>query len=223
MSTHVIRASRSHRRRRVYAVAEPNWYEAGFLGFAPWESHQPKTAASLVASYLDLNNNGHNAGVGVAPTWDSTNGWIFNGSTQYLTTTFVPEANRTQTLIIQFASHNAALTHTCSLYSGTFSFGIRAYYASKHYYMNGAYGSKSPGITEGNLCVGQVTGYVNGVFDMGIGSSTGTATHPLYIGCRNNNGVADRFAGVHIQAIAIYDCALTGAQVSAVATAMAAI
>jgi hypothetical protein len=61
------------------------WWLAG--GIHPSQvvaAYQPKGAASLGDSYVNLANPGTNdAQVGVAPTLDGS-GWVFNGATQYL-------------------------------------------------------------------------------------------------------------------------------------------
>ena len=54
-------------------------------------AYQPKGAADLAASYVNLITPGtYNAAPGTAPTFDAATGWTFNGSTQYLTTGVVP-------------------------------------------------------------------------------------------------------------------------------------
>ena len=60
------------------------WYLAGGISAANClAAYQPKGAASLAASYSNLANPGtYNAAPGVAPTFDASTGWTFNGSTQ---------------------------------------------------------------------------------------------------------------------------------------------
>lgn len=66
------------------AGSAANWWEAGGATNCV-AAYQPKGAASLAASYVNLANPGvFDAAPGVAPTWDAATGWSFNGSTQYL-------------------------------------------------------------------------------------------------------------------------------------------
>jgi predicted dinucleotide-binding enzyme len=63
------------------------------------------------------------------------------------------------------------------------------------------------------------TGYHNGASDGAIGGALSASTQPVYIGCRNNNGVADLFCTAKIQAILICDnsAAFAAADIVAIA------
>jgi len=96
------------------------------------------------------------------------------------------------------------------------------------FYQNGAYVEAATNITAGNLAVAGSQGYVNGAADgAAIGAWGGAASEVLYIGCRHRHdlgaGSRDQYLTAYIKAFALYDTALTGAQVLAVATAMAAL
>jgi len=66
-------------------------------------AYQPKDAANLAASYVNLVTPGtYDAAPGTAPTWDATSGWIFNGSTQYLTTGITPVIDQSYSAIVRF-------------------------------------------------------------------------------------------------------------------------
>jgi hypothetical protein len=64
------------------------WYlTTGVLASDVICAYQPKTALSLANSYVNLVTPGTGDAVATTPpTWNSTDGWIFNGSTQYLDT-----------------------------------------------------------------------------------------------------------------------------------------
>lgn len=62
-------------------------------------------AASQAASYINLQNPGtYDAAAGVAPTWDASTGWSFNGSTQYLTTGLTPANDQGWSMLVRFAN-----------------------------------------------------------------------------------------------------------------------
>lgn len=64
-------------------------------------AYQPKGAASLAASYINLANPGTgDATVTTPPTFDASRGWIFNGTSQFIKTGIVPDANTS--VIIKF-------------------------------------------------------------------------------------------------------------------------
>jgi hypothetical protein len=70
--------------RRPIARVESQWWEC-ITGKTPIIAHRAIGASSLAASYNNLANPGTNdASSPTPPTWNATDGWIFNGSTQYL-------------------------------------------------------------------------------------------------------------------------------------------
>ena len=87
----------------------PWWLAGGISAGNVVAAYQPKGAASLAASYVNLANPGtNNAAPGVAPTWATGTGWTFNGSTQWLNTGIQGSvAVLDGTLIVRYA--NAAL------------------------------------------------------------------------------------------------------------------
>lgn len=204
-------------------VGAGNWWEAGGAAGAV-RVYQPKGAASLAASYVDLAGN-QDAAPGVAPTWNGTDGWIFNGSTQYLTTGFVPDDDQSQTVLIQFT--NAPTT------GGQFLFGSRNGAGNRQIgfrivsgdwaSFNGADRTRGTAQTSGNYGLNALNGYLNGA-DVGGGphAAWGGTGLEVYIGARNNAG-ADNFTAVYIQAFVIYPTSLSDAHIAAVAAAMAAL
>ncbi len=196
-----------------------NWWDPNDEGLCVWAAYQPKWAGSLAASYTDLSGEGHDAGVVVAPTWDAVNGWIFNGSTQYVTTTFVPQADYSQSVIVQFTNvttNNTAICNNIASTNGYFGIVPRRWGTMR--YCHGGVTAQAPDHLSGNLCVAGQQGYRDGVAD-GAAIPTGPVdtAKGLYIGAGN----LGLYCACKIQAIAIYDCALTSDQVAAVAAAMA--
>lgn len=220
----IARLSRSLDRITTVGFAVPWWLKGGISASNAKIAYAPKGAASLAASYINLANPGtNNAAPGVAPTWDATNGWMFNGSTQYLTTGFAPGNSTNWTGIIRFSN----LTGTAVVDF----FGTRAtlrfhqeYSMSTHVLTFNMGGSVNTTLTftSGVIAIAGGTGYKDG-------SSVGTFTPSsagdwpaIYIGGYNFGGLARPLAG-YVQAFAFYNTVLNGTQVSAVTTAMNAL
>lgn len=200
-------------------AAAADWWDPTGAGLCIWAAYQPKGAASLAASYTDLSGNGNNAGVGVAPTWDAVNGWKFNGINQYLTTTFVPQDDQSQSVLVQFTNVSGAAGHifgmiqaaNCRMFINPSNLG-------NTYYSNGSGNTGGvPDTTAGNLAVAGSSAYRNGAPHAGVIAAYGAVpVVACWIG-RANGGL---FQAAYIQALALYDCTLTAPQVLAVATAM---
>jgi hypothetical protein len=159
------------------------------------------------------------------------NGWKFNRTTDYLTTTYVAtDANNTG--LAQFSNASAlgyqrafgsqGPTNTRFTVSPTYS----AVSGGQRIYGNGGYVILS-GATyaSGNIGVAGNQGYYNGAPEGGaISAWSGVNATTLAIGALNHHlvGITQYFWG-YMQALAIYDCTLTAPQVAAVAAAMAAL
>ena len=216
--------SASHRRR---IGGTPAWWNHGGKIAGCWAAYQPKGAASLAASYSDLTGNGNDAGVGVAPDWDAINGWKFNGSTHYLTTTFIPETDQSQSMIVAFTNVTGADGCLVGVNSAT---NRRFWLLANNdgdecRYGNGYDPDVKPDISAGVLAVAGDRGYRNGVVDTGvIGGYASPETpipHTINIG-RCPRTLSWYLAG-YIQALAIYDVALSPGEVAVIAAAMAAL
>lgn len=192
---------------------DSNWWEAGGASGAV-AVYQPKGAASLAASYTDLSGTGNDAAPGVAPTWSESDGWVWNGSA-YLTTTIVP--SNSDTIIVRFALIPA---------SNKFLAGVQNNYIQawgSQFRRSSTVRSYTPSLGTGVICMAGNIAYKNGV----AGNSIATGTAPsqvYYIGALNNSGSPyGELSSGSIQALAIYDNALSAAQVAAVTTAMQAL
>lgn len=75
------------------------------------------------------------------------------------------------------------------------------------------------GIDNGVLAIAGQSAYRNGVLDGAIPASTISAA-AIYIGARNNNGVADVFRVCKIQAVAIYSTTLSDSEVAMITARM---
>ncbi|HUS95786.1 MAG TPA: hypothetical protein VMX97_03500, partial [Hyphomicrobiaceae bacterium] len=195
-------------------------------GLCVWAAYQPKGAANLAASYVDLSGNGNNTGPGVAPTWDAVNGWEFNGTTQYLLTAFIAQSDQSQSMIVQGALLNTNANYICGSreIAVNYNFRLSLYYSNLVSCANGGAVTVAPGIMSGNIAVAGNQGYRNGAPQGGaIGGWAGASTTPVVIGALNKGGVIERWCKCYVYSFALYDCILTAPQVAAVAAAMAAL
>ena len=207
-------------------AAAADWWDPNGDGLCVWAAYQPKGAANQAASYVDLSGNGNNAGVGVAPTWDAVNGWKFNGVNQYLTTTFVPQNDQSQSVLVQFTN----VANTGGLVGLRSPIGeyiyIRPNTSGRCYYIHGAGVPVSTlgGLAAGNSAIAGAVGYRNGAADIALNPfAGGVPALGLWIAALNNLGAPAFLLLGYIQALAIYDCTLTAPQVLAVAAAMSAL
>jgi hypothetical protein len=189
-------------------------------------AYQPKGAASLAASYDNLAAPGnglpdgtYDAALGVAPTWDAVNGWIFNGSTQYLKTGIVPAAG--WSFFVRFSGTVGTDRYIFGSYPPYMCLSQR--YASKVIYGAGSFLEVSPYMTSGNIGVAGQQGYRNGIANGVIPASETVRQYAFYIASLNwTNNPYSYYSG-NIQAIAIYNITLSGPQITALNTAMAAL
>lgn len=210
-------------------AANPWWDPAG-AGLCVWGAWQAKGVADFATSLVDLSGNGNNlvdpGGAGT-PGWNAINGWIFDGIANYLTTTFVPQNDGSQSMLIQFSNIPApAATQICGADNGANRrFAISPYRAGTNVlYMQGGITTIAPGLTAGNFGIGGQQGYRNGVADgAAIGAWAGASVNVVGVGAWIAGGGAATFQNCNVQAFVIYDCSLIAPQMLAVATAMAAL
>lgn len=191
--------------------------------------YQPKGAASLAASYINLANPGtYDAAPGTAPSWNATDGWIGNGSSAYLIGP-VHDGTNQMTIICRYSNAPSGTGTLFGWYSSATSTGVYIFpnYLSGVRYTYG-FGAPSradvaPELTAGVLALTGENQYRNGVLDGSITPYTVSTTPDLYILARNNGSGAENYSGAYIQAIAFYSGTLTSDQIAAVSTAMAAL
>lgn len=207
------------------AVAPPWWPVAGKTCVA---AYQPKGAASLAASYVNLANPGtYDAAPGVAPTWASATGWTFNGSTQYLTTGVVPTNNQAWSMLVRF-SNRTNVGSLSRLLGDTSTYPRFGFYqdASNVYYYNSDVAAKAPAMSAGVVAVVGNNGYRDGVSEaLAIGTKSGSfLSGGLTLGCsRDGASSYTQYIAANIQAVAIYSATLTAGEVATVSAAMAAL
>lgn len=202
------------------------WYLAGGISAANCvAAYQPKGAASLAASYVNLVSPGtYDAAPGVAPTWAAGTGWTFNGSSQYLATGVIP-VGTTWSAFIQFSNRTSGGNRWLfGVLGGALAFGVvPALFSGFIQYYNGNSVLGSAAVASGNLGVAGLVGYLNGTSSGSITSGSPTYTQGVFIGALNSAGTPQSYIACNVQAVAIFNSTLTPAQVAILAVAMAAL
>lgn len=197
-----------------------NWWEAGgATGIVA--AYQPKGAASLAASYVNLANPGtYDAAPGVAPAWDAASGWKRIASSGTLDSGVTPTSSA-WTMIMRFS--NYAYTNGAYRYIGlsgkNFAFSMEEAANQWGFYNHGGL-LKSGQLSSGVLAIAGQTGYRDGVAQGTIPSAwTGSVTGSIYLlSCYGLPSNAP--TQIYVQAFAIYSATLSAAQVAAVTAAM---
>ena len=206
------------------------------LAVAPWwkvagktcvAAYQPKGAASLAASYVNLANPGtYDAAPGVAPTWAAETGWGFLAPGKYLDTGVVPASG--WSMFVRFSSSMLfGDVYLCGM-------GIDAqnvFYLTHNFvatgvnYGNGTVlGAIAPPLANGVIGVAGVKAYRNGVAEPGSMSGTILTAVSIYIGLFNYNGTTyGSNPSANILALSIYSGTLTDGESATLSAAMAAL
>lgn len=208
------------------ALGATPWYLSGGVALANCiAAYQPKGAANLAASYVNLANPGtYNAAPGVAPGWNASDGWIGDGLSKYLDTGITPAA-QSWSIIIRF-SGGSSTGGTLAGMVNTVGGVDRFYYqfGANPIYANGQ-NVASPGvyIASGVIALAGAYGYKNGVQDVGPMSAGAGIYRSVYILAQHRDATIINYSTANIQAMAIYNATLTPAQVAALTTAMNAL
>lgn len=210
-------------------VAIPHWSTLGGTiapsHIAAWT---PKGALSLAASYVQYGALGSGLTVGLAPTWDVTNGWMFANdavSTKYLKSGVIP--GNGWSIAIRFSNASTIIiilgARVSAPDNGIF---IRPNNSGVVTYSYGNRKDVSPTMTSGTLCIAGSVGYRDGVSEAtGLNAVITGSIYEIYIGTFNAAGTAspELSTTAYVQAVAFYDVTLTGAQAAALNTAMNAL
>ena len=96
------------------------WWDADGTISGCVAAYQPIGAASLAASYSNLQNPGtYDAAPGTAPTFLAATGWTFNAATpQYLNTGVVP-SSLNWTVIVRYSGNNSLVAQVGAVSAGT--------------------------------------------------------------------------------------------------------
>lgn len=202
------------------------WLQGGVPAANCIAAYQPKGAASLAASYVNLANPGtYDAAPGVAPTFDAATGWTFNGTTQYLDTGVALANTQTRSVIIRYS--DGPTSGWASLVGALEQVGkgliIVSSTASEYYNDNQRTIAGAPATAAIRAIAGN-QGYISAAPHGATIAFTGGGTpRNLHIARLNNGASGTNYAAVKIQALAIYDATLTEDQISLITRAMAAL
>lgn len=205
-------------------ASAPAWWEVA--GETCVGAYAPKGSADLASSYANLANAGTPVAPGVAPTWNSTDGWVFDGATQWLETSLTPTNDQTWTIIVRYsgASVNQAWVMGLSSSGFTSYFGIDPVYFGSIQYAAGATLGVGTSTASGVLAIAGNQPYHDGSAEASTISSGGGSFASLGIGAvRNFDGSATAFYSGNIQALAIYSTTLDATQIANLTTAMNAL
>lgn len=211
----------------------------GFSGAVDWwlaggasgclVAYQPKGAASLAASYVNLANPGTlDAVEGVAPTFDAGTGWTFNGTDQYLYTGVIPVA-QDYSMLARFVVNAATPSSVGSpvlaytyVHPATYIFGWQTGWnnATVSSHGNVTFSSVVAG-SSGVYAVAGLVAYKDGAEIGTMASSGASVTSQIAIGRRGT--LAAAYSNMTLAALVIYDNTLSAGEVAAVSAAMAAL
>lgn len=219
---------------RSAAAVVPWWLSGGILAANCLAAYTPKGAASLAASYDNnaapgngLPDGTYDAAPGVAPTWNAATGWIGGAGVYLLTGITPPLGAPTWSAVVRFTGilPNQVPFGMRDTSAPTGSFHIYPSDGLKRYYRNGnLMGLSIIGpILTGIMGFAGTTAYLNGVAEAGVIPGTIDGSLPILMLTWNNNGTPGTSMTGSMQAFAVYSTTLTGPQVLAVTTAMAAL
>jgi hypothetical protein len=187
------------------------------VGVAPIAAYQPKGAASLAASLVNLWTPGTYDITSAALPTLGAGGWVFNGSTQYGNAGIA--VSGIKTVVIRYSDYawanaNTALAGARDASDAT-GLTLWAYLTSgtAHGYDFGSRLSISGALPASSVVgVSGPTAYLGGSAESGSTVGATTNTRPLYIGAANIIGVMLAPMAVTIQAVWISDQTITLAQ-----------
>lgn len=212
------------RQARGVAAAGGDWWDVA--GQTCVAAYQPKGAAGLASSYINLANPGTNdAAPGVAPTFDAATGWTFNGTNRYLTTNISNAGIPNWSVIVRYSDAVVASSSTIvGTYGTDKTFLIQLNTGNVITFNGGTTCTNTPQLLGGVYAVAGKTPYRNGVAEINsIGAGGSTSSLPIFIGALNLLGSPGQYTNCKIQALAIYSTTLSAGDVAALSAAMAAL
>jgi hypothetical protein len=199
------------------------WYRAGGAPL-PIVAYQPKGAASLVASYVNLANPGtYNAAPGTAPTLGAY-GWDFLiANSQWLTTGYTPGAVGTTLICLQNWESYSYRTAVHAAASGAgFMYIGQGASTTKWSYRAGSTYAEGTNANTGKHVLGltAANGYLDGVADGAVSGWSNAGMTALQIGALSGSA---RFATMTVIAFVHWSTTLADATIATVSAAMAAL
>lgn len=206
--------------------ADESWWLSG--GVSPSDvvaAYQPRGAASLAASYVNLANPGmYDAIQVIAPTLEAT-GWGFD-SNSWLNVPYPAPYDQSHSVLVRYTTPALSNNFLCGRTpgSGQYAISLRSSANPNPVFWNGGGLFRTVG-TSGVIGISGNLAFVGGVQQSGT-IPTNPAVVGAYgygIGAANNNGSRLLAWTGTIAAIAIYSTTLTAPQVAAISAAMAAL
>jgi hypothetical protein len=196
------------------------WFSGGVEASDIQIVYQPMGMGNIALSHININNPGVNDAIEiVAPTWNPSVGWIFDG-TQYLSTGDFDTSEET-TIIIRFSGFVGSQDEDFGLLGKWISdkdlalifnntsnvWENRAYLDNQSCHFDGIVNSGVITITKNGI-------YLNGALQISFTTPTDfTDTTALFIGAINFNGSPAFYFKGNIQAVAIYKATLSLPQI----------
>jgi hypothetical protein len=223
---------RLKRKRRPANPDTDLWYlTTGVVAADVICAYKPKGAVSLAASYSNLANPGTQDAIAtVPPTWNSTDGWIFNGTDQYLDTGAYPTSD--WSVLIKFSDFSLLGRYLLGVedydINGMFSFGDNSSLHDVYYIGVDTIVTVHASIVGGVRGISQYQPYLNGLVDGSPATTTvwGAVNASLIIGAYQwimspDPAAIESFSAVKVQALSLYNKPLNATQMLAISTAMA--
>lgn len=213
----------------AWPAVSGNWWEPTTGSFTCVAAYQAKGAASQAASVINLANPGTydlTAPTGDPPSFNTSDGWTFDGVNDFYYTNVTPANDQTWSMIVRFSNCAVGYLWIAGGAAGVGGpwFGLEGNRADGNVlYANGHLYYPGTAAAAGVLAVAGNKGYQDGAVEAGtIGTMAGSFT-PIVFGGMNNGGTAGSFVAVKIQAVAIYSTTLDATQVAEITTNMNAL
>lgn len=205
--------------KRAAVAAVPWWLAGGVAAANAVAVYQPKGAASLAASYVNLANPGtSDAAPGTAPTFDAATGWTFAAASSQYLTTGVTGNKQNWTYLVRYSNASGSgivfgSLEAIKLWGPRVTIG-RIYYGAT-FFDRGAMPAAAI------YCQSGPDRYLDGASDGTFAAQSFTGTTQLEIG--RATGITTLYFSGNVQAVAIYNTTLTSTQVGLISAAMAAL
>lgn len=195
------------------------WLAGGIDADLCVAAYQADGAANFDASLINLANPGtYDLTLGVAPGWTWSDGWAFNGSTQYLKTGIVPAAD-TWSMLASFSGSPTNLRTVGGSYNASARCVAISARPTEMRARNGNYLDTAPLMTDGVYGFAGLTAYRNGIAEPGAIPAGTMPIIDIYIGALNA-GFATQFWPGKIHRFVIYQGTITAQQTLVLTGAM---
>lgn len=210
------------------------WLPSGLAESDVHGAYQASLVDSLNDSLVNQNRRGtHDLTIGNAPTWDSTNGWTFNGTSNYLVTDFTPQTEMTVIASLNYTTGTGywfGVTEATKDMNAFVSYavGITTLEAKQgtivpSHLVAGAIGTSVIAVTASPYTSTRTVRIYQDGSQVAAQSYAGAYTSPsysAYVGAFNGGGAPSYYFSGQIKALAIYTTELTAAQIAEVTTNM---